>query len=964
MPDSASNLPDLADVENPVLLLDLRLFSGNPADELKFYKRQLLPLVEHFTNKPDLAWPGFATKDRKKDKAFRDAKAAVMRGTLKIDSTEHHEVLTWLPRIVALADMSLPIILFSSTGRRDLIEPFKDYGNIITTFEKPRLTDLASVAGSAGETRTMVTSSFQKAVAQAREWLRFRTAVGEAIDTQTAKQRTQPSIGETKATHFEIYFDESGSSRDTGFRVAALIAGYRDEPHADALAKSMHDAGISWFNENGNNFIYDKNVSRDPQVVSRWSCQWAAHLADVWLFPLVLWSDPTDRQVASDEFNADSLIQSLVGELLEMSLFILLPTDAQFTYAVYGAQRRIGIPNAEFQLSCALPHGTTSLNVARDWLNKNSVAVPAHVDEALQKFKEQWAVDDSLISYDINTTRCRVLFLSIKGAQDYGGILARAYQTRPWNDPWKRQAMRVRLRFSPLNHENAAALSRKDRPIHIIADLLPGDATWSPAQGASLNASLTMFTGRVNSAPVLVAEGAELSRLLGTCRALDGGDQSLALANAVMLTMEFESHAELLYIAVGHKVAEKVNAFQGQDLTNALHHLSVGQPAGTKALPISRIHIRHQHWTRYPGPDSKNIQVVDAYAKRRILVDFGVAASLVEKNLAEWLVREAVSAKYPPLGIQDIVLMQEDSTTKIFAVVQVDQGAPDLPYRLHSITLPSTLFAKPNLTLSLGQVPVMRLHVLNTYIEWIDASPAFLADKSWSAKQIEAVLDPAQLKKVSPMNAVDAVRITSALTSTDKHWFGDENGNIVLFLNEGGVENGARILKRNINRVPASPEDFDSDGKLLYGQADWPRKTGTYTARPTAKTNTVNPPSDSSRPARVNSAPAPPSNPLSPEVSADKHAQNYPPQSRVPTRQVNEAWLGPVPTSVSSKALTKAVRDSYPGWEPREQWAGGSEKGWWMPLRREGDNVNDLPGSISLLGRQFSVTTKSPDQTV
>ena len=35
--------------------------------------------------------------------------------------------------------MSLPIILFSSTGRRGISEKLKAYGNIITDFEKPRL---------------------------------------------------------------------------------------------------------------------------------------------------------------------------------------------------------------------------------------------------------------------------------------------------------------------------------------------------------------------------------------------------------------------------------------------------------------------------------------------------------------------------------------------------------------------------------------------------------------------------------------------------------------------------------------------------------------------------------------------------------------------------------------------------------------------------------------------------------
>lgn len=55
------------------------------------------------------------------------------------ESTLYDSLLTLFPRFVAQILFTTPIILFSSTGRRDLTDYFKGYDNIITAFEKPRL---------------------------------------------------------------------------------------------------------------------------------------------------------------------------------------------------------------------------------------------------------------------------------------------------------------------------------------------------------------------------------------------------------------------------------------------------------------------------------------------------------------------------------------------------------------------------------------------------------------------------------------------------------------------------------------------------------------------------------------------------------------------------------------------------------------------------------------------------------
>ena len=100
-------LPKAEESRQPVVLLDLRLFSGRPVEEINFYQ-SLLPLIKHFKERDDLAWPAFSSNDQDLDRAVK----AVTGRTLKLESPEHHEALTWLPRILALADMSLPIVLF------------------------------------------------------------------------------------------------------------------------------------------------------------------------------------------------------------------------------------------------------------------------------------------------------------------------------------------------------------------------------------------------------------------------------------------------------------------------------------------------------------------------------------------------------------------------------------------------------------------------------------------------------------------------------------------------------------------------------------------------------------------------------------------------------------------------------------------------------------------------------------
>lgn len=244
-------LPMLKHALNPVLLLDLRLFSGAIEAERKFLKSKLLPLVKHFTDQPRLAWPAFSSSDL----LLQSTIDQVENGILRADTQEYREALTWLPRVLALGDMSLPIVLFSSTGRRDLLEPLKPYGNIITVFEKPRLADLradvlaaegpsdeAGGAASIGPTappndpRLHVATVLREAVTSARDWLGCRRLArsikSTSLDFLQAARRAFKDCD-----HFELYHDESGQVERKGFKVVSLLAGFKSADAAEPYDK-------------------------------------------------------------------------------------------------------------------------------------------------------------------------------------------------------------------------------------------------------------------------------------------------------------------------------------------------------------------------------------------------------------------------------------------------------------------------------------------------------------------------------------------------------------------------------------------------------------------------------------------------------------------------------------------------------------------------------------------------------
>jgi hypothetical protein len=127
----------LADVD--VLFLDLRLFSGsNPqtrARELITINSLLELCAELGTpeQNPDLRRAVLAAESRK---TAIQQESPISAGQ-KEAAEEDLSYLTLLPLVICAVDPSLPIVLFSSTHQREIVDVFREYSNVVTSFSKP-----------------------------------------------------------------------------------------------------------------------------------------------------------------------------------------------------------------------------------------------------------------------------------------------------------------------------------------------------------------------------------------------------------------------------------------------------------------------------------------------------------------------------------------------------------------------------------------------------------------------------------------------------------------------------------------------------------------------------------------------------------------------------------------------------------------------------------------------------------
>lgn len=215
-----------------ILFLDLRLFSGKPlSEEMKFFRRAL-ELAKRFVDRKGLPWQGIGQEEISRVRAWLDRKNQERK------DPEYGDALTLFPRLLALIDFSLPIVLFSSTGRRDILSKLLPYKNIITSFDKPKFTIDIPL-----DVATQTKRKMEDAVRQALDILQLRLSVLDRLVPDDCFER--PTSDDSKR-FVRLYIDESGRPNDGVMTVGGLLAIAESEAHFDRLNTRMIDRSLGW----------------------------------------------------------------------------------------------------------------------------------------------------------------------------------------------------------------------------------------------------------------------------------------------------------------------------------------------------------------------------------------------------------------------------------------------------------------------------------------------------------------------------------------------------------------------------------------------------------------------------------------------------------------------------------------------------------------------------------------------
>src|SRR6202040_146757 len=230
---------------------------------------------------------------------------------------------------------------------------------------------------------------------------------------------------------------------------------------------------------------------------------------------------------------------------------------------------------------------------------------------------------------------------------------------------------------------------------------------------------------------------------VGVARAVDAGDSALAFAHARTLVMDHERHSQFLYLCTARRLSTVLPALCGCDLVRATS-LVRAVPEGDKdaVLPRSWASSRHQFWTEIPQTSPQDIERIQAFSAEKIagLFPFKKAATQLEKNAAELLLRKTINREYVGTTVNRIE-WRSDARRQVFAVVEVSspQSQPP-PYRVSDARLPLADGSEVTFALQTGPIGFGFLAIDATGdVQWHpDVMPFSPPDLNWTEAQIEA----------------------------------------------------------------------------------------------------------------------------------------------------------------------------------------------------------------------------------
>lgn len=218
-----------------ILFLDLRLFAGDKIEEEKAFFERLLSVTKHYlsNSSANLPWPSISASDIE----AIDCCIQNHDRSRKLQDENYISALTLLPRLLALIDPSLPIIVFSSTGRRDVINKFKEYGNIVTLIDKPKFS-VDVPEDIAKQTK----DKFINAISDAIRTITGRLAIQDIL--KTIGHGPGQRISGEQETYVEIFIDESGDSFKDYFVIGGLALLHKKEEDAIKFNNGMENTDV------------------------------------------------------------------------------------------------------------------------------------------------------------------------------------------------------------------------------------------------------------------------------------------------------------------------------------------------------------------------------------------------------------------------------------------------------------------------------------------------------------------------------------------------------------------------------------------------------------------------------------------------------------------------------------------------------------------------------------------------
>jgi len=218
-----------------VLFLDLRLFSGQKASDEYAFFAQLLELAKTVpVDRNDLPWSGITESE------IKAVSQCIKKQTR--EQSDYFVALTLLPRLLALVDPTLPIILFSSTGRKEIAALLRPYGNIILDFDKPRFFG-DSISFVLADTRDKFVKSLKQAVKIVKGRSVYQSLLSSTQQPVLKTKTHNQQIGITKESIAEIYIEESGTSI---FSVGGMMLIYPDADAVGKLDEALKKQDLIW----------------------------------------------------------------------------------------------------------------------------------------------------------------------------------------------------------------------------------------------------------------------------------------------------------------------------------------------------------------------------------------------------------------------------------------------------------------------------------------------------------------------------------------------------------------------------------------------------------------------------------------------------------------------------------------------------------------------------------------------